>query len=117
MSNEYTLKHKDISVAVVDMNCMEIKEIINKEEFPIGVYSDNLQLTDCLFQSWYKRRTIPNNRVFADKMQYVLGMDFSEASVLAMGISLTDTFWISPAENNLQWKDVNYYDNLFNDAV
>ena len=33
------------------------------------------------------------------------------------GLSLSDQYWMKPAESNLEWKDINFFENSFSDDV
>jgi hypothetical protein len=37
----------------------------------------------------------------------------SEIRVLLYGLNLTDHYWIHNEEDNLEWKSLNFFDNIF----
>lgn len=109
------LMHKDVETAIVlqSENNIKIKEIINKEHLPIGVYNDNQILMDKLAAIWSNDRIIPNDRQNLDAIINRLGTTVSDAYVKSLGVSLTDCYWFKEENSKLRWSDVNFYDNGF----
>lgn len=111
------LMHQNIPVAQVTNNGQHILSIINKNELPVGVYSNNMILLDNLYNNWLTTRTIPNIRQNISIIQQKLRMPITEAQVKSMFVSLTDCFWIKPNDLNIKWENVNYYDNGFSEEL
>lgn len=109
------LMHKDVEVAIVlqSENNIKIKEIINKEHLPVGVYNDNSELMDKLSAIWSNDRTIPNDRDNLDEIEKNWGTTVSDTYVKSLGVSLTDCYWFKETHSRLTWKDVNFYKNGF----
>lgn len=111
------LMHKDVETAIVlqSENNIKIKEIVNKEHLPVGVYNDNQILMDKLAAIWSNDRIIPNDRQNLDAIINRLGTTVSDAYVKSLGVSLTDCYWFKEENSKLRWSDVNFYDNGFED--
>lgn len=113
-----TLMHMDTPVVDVNINSGVISSanhIYHNELLPIGTQgkTDRL-LADCL-NRWQEMRSIPNDRQGIEKILSVLGKDPIYAYEIAKGLSLTDTYWIKPVNENMKWEDVNYKRNGFSD--
>ena len=80
----YTLMHGNIPVCILSEG-MKIIEILCLKEFPLGIYSDNRGITEGRLQTWLSHRTIPNHRVFAERIRECLGYSFTEALINTHG--------------------------------
>lgn len=108
--------HKDIEVC--QLNFEGFSNIKNVNIFvdalahmPIG--SDkNLNS----FREWWSNRAIPKTRNNVKTALEKLGYEnTSEALINNLGLSLTDCYWIKPALLDINWKDVNLFNNDFED--
>ena len=98
----------------------EVTNIAIKDASYLPKTIDTSDLNNSL-KSWIENRKIPNNRRFVEKVigSYTLDekrslMDYIDVS---FGLSLNDTFWITPADAGYKWKDYNLYDNKFDEAL
>jgi len=112
---EYELRHNDDTVLLFDITenfgISKIKKIVNKEKVPIGIMKDNsLNIAD--FSAWLDSRGIPAKR---EGIPYILEKEsvqnVRELLFKNNGLGLTDHYWISEAGSDLQWKDINYFEN------
>ena len=115
----YFLMHKDIPVCIMNIDdegkmskVIQIEE--TREHFPPG---GKRNLTR--FHAWWADRAIPRTRHGAKTALQKLGYS-STSSVLVnnLALSLSDCYWIKPAEegDDLKWKDVNLFINDFVDT-
>lgn len=131
---EYVLKNKDTEVlrfgveevetlvAGSDKNITRKQEvlcdvhIINKDLLPINLDTSNIQNS---LEKWIKRRKVPNNREFVEKIvaTYEQPQKLMSYIDVSLALSLNDTYWIAPAGSNYQWKDYNLYHNEFSKAL
>ena len=69
-----------------------------------------------VLSDWFQSRGIPNNR---DKLDILMDrLNIISPSVLldkAFGLSLSDQYWIKPFTEDIKHKDINFFDNDFND--
>ncbi len=110
------LMHGNIPCAFIDIEDQKpfsFLEIINKNELPVGVYSERSLVQGALTDAWYRSRAIPDGRPGIEKILNKMGYSLAEAFLMSSGISLTDTFWIKEEVSPLSWEDVNFYDNGF----
>ena len=123
----YTLMHRELPVAVLDMNPTNgsingVKEILAAEHLPIQVRHDNLSIAADL-DKWFSGRAIPASRSgFRQNLQDLelqRGIELSSGKLLmeCCGLSLSDQYWVSPVDAPLNWKKINFYDNPFSEDV
>lgn len=117
-SSLYVLKHKDLDVAMVEINIYSGKieyvlEVYLPEELPIGCDESPRSVME-----WWESRAIPDSR---RGIQQVLS-ELEEKSNLtlmlsAYGLSLTDHYWMQPIGEEKYWKDLNFFENEFSDEL
>ena len=116
-----TLKNKDsnlIDFDLVDSGLNHYSVFIEKVYdgvFPYGLVVSNEGLL-----VWLKRRGIPKNREFVNKILESLGLSYNDLEgILRVGkaLSLNDTFWVVERGFKGLFKDYNLYENDFNRAV
>jgi hypothetical protein len=111
---KYLLKHKNIDVAIIDIDpdlyyFRKIK-LLNPGHFPYGVKAETPA-----FDEWWKSRIISISRKdvkrFIDENRL---SGVSEFALKSFGLNLTDHYWLAPKEEKaLKWEDVNFFDNSF----
>ena len=132
--SQYILKNKDIDVLSFEITKKEFKsvltddtdfsqkieniDIIKPELLPINLNLDNIELN---LNLWIKDRKIPENRQFVENIVATYSANGEEQLMdyidISLGLSLNDSFWIVPANENYQWKDFNLYQNDFSEAL
>lgn len=129
---KYILKNKDIDVLSFEVVTKEIKstlsnsinltqkieniQILNARLLPLNLNEIELNLS-----LWIKDRKIPENREFVENIVATYSENGKEQLMdyidISLGLSLNDSFWIVPANENYKWKDYNLYDNAFNETL
>ena len=118
LSGLYVLKHKDLDVAMVQIDSMTgsieyILDIYIPEELPLGCEPNGDGVKE-----WWKARAIPESRKGIRQVLNSLNEKTSESLMLsAYGLSLTDHYWMQPVEGEYYWKDLNFYENDFSDEL
>jgi len=73
---------------------------------------------DMKLKSWLESRRIAKRRVEITHLLRKLGMtDLKSFIDVSLGLTLTDTLWVKEEPSDSKWKDVNLYDNEFNEIV
>ena len=114
----FILKHKDLDVAMMKMDIRTgmieyVLSVYLPEELPAGCAPDGTGLGE-----WWKLRAIPDSRKGIRQVLSRLSEETSQSLMLsAYGLSLTDHYWIQPVGQELYWKDLNFYENNFEDEL
>lgn len=92
------------------------REVMDATRAPIGTVGRNGQgLADGL-RYWWEHRSIPASRAGMDEKLRRLGLeDPSQIPFQNLGLSLSDQYWICPSGESLNWSDLNYFDNSFDE--
>lgn len=129
----YLLKNKDKTIAkflyIQEQNLSPQGEkiltenIINTIIYDKFLLPKNLNInleTNEAIKEWIKKRKAPKNRTFIDKIKESYNDNSLMATInISFGLSLNDSFWILPKENekNIKWKDHNLYENSFDKTL
>lgn len=114
----YVLKHKDLDVAMVQIDSISgkidyILDIYLPEELPIGCGEDGSGVIE-----WWESRAIPDSRRGIQQVLNYLNEKSNLSLMLsAYGLSLTDHYWMQPIGEELYWKNLNFFENSFSDEL
>ena len=119
----YMLMHKNFAVTelVFDETTGSIIKsgtVYDKDRLPVGVVERNGKADRFSLNEWWRNRSIPNTRQGIKEALYALKI--SNPQVLAVrsyGFSLSDAYWILPESSNINWYELNYYENLFSGDI
>lgn len=88
--------------------------VVNQGNLPFGCLDNTGAFRRTRLESWLADRAIPALRPNARKRLSQAGIaSESELLALGFGLGLSDQYWIKPAESDVAWADVNYFDNGF----
>lgn len=119
---KYLLKNKDTVIAIVNFvpeanAFISIDEWINPNFAPITIKNsiDKKYLNPLKeLNNWYQNRGIPQYRDELNDLLVKLNVDnISELKRNSYALSLSDQYWFHPIEENIEWKDVNFFTNDF----
>ncbi len=116
------LMHKNIIVAKLDIDddtgfINKVYEVVEPDHFPIGAYIKGMVEKNVL-NDWWVDRSIPASRSGVTKALDVLGVQSTKALLVkCFGLSLSDQYWIKPDDKDLEWKDINFFDNVFSEDI
>lgn len=119
---KYILMHKEIPVCEINISdasfsIENIGKLYNPEHIPLGL-SDNDKINIIKFNKWYKSRSIPASRQGLAEALDLIGITHQDELILkCYGLSLSDQYWFKPDSLDLQWKDINFFYNDFNEDV
>lgn len=117
------LLNKD--VVVLEMEYIEqvhavsgIVRVIEPEYAPPSCIGPNgaIGLSDVAW--WWNHRGIPASRPRLGQLLESVGLDDARELVeRAMGLSLSDRYWVRPKGSGLTWAEVNFFDNDYSDDL
>ena len=105
---EYNTKYNTIE---------KIYDIYNIEYAPLSVYNANKNISKNLVaevNKWFRNRGIPSWRKNIEKL--LENLNFSTTEELlnkAYALSLSDQYWIKEQDSQIEWKDINFFENDF----
>ena len=119
----YMLMHKCFAVAelVFDESTGSIIKtgtVYDRDRLPVGVTERNGKADRFLLNEWWRNRSIPDTRQGIKDALYALEINNTQVLPLrSYGLSLSDSYWILPESSNINWYDLNFFDNAFSEDV
>ena len=119
----YTLIHKNIPVADLTLDeatgsIQRIDALLHGEHLPVGVSVRHGAADRAALNDWWEDRSIPASRSGVREALETLGVASSKLLLTrCYGLSLSDHYWIKPANSELTWHDVNFFENPFSEDV
>lgn len=123
---KYTLMHKNIPVADIEIDdelgvITGIDKVIAKEHLPVGVLHPlhHKETVDkAALNHWWSGRSIPASRMGINDALDTIGVYNTQILVTkCLGLSLSDHYWVKPADSDMSWESVNFFDNDFSDDM
>lgn len=119
-ASRHTLMNADYEIASVVYDIalddpLSVEEVLDPSRVPLGVLTAGGRPKKRELNDWWRHRSIPGSRPGLDAKLLSLGLDSpSNLAVRSMGLSLSDCYWLRPADSpHLVWDDVNFFDNPF----
>lgn len=118
-----TLLHKRIAVADITLDdatgtIQKIQKVYAPEHLPVGISVRGGVVDRASLNEWWTDRAIPASR--SGVRQALETLHISSAKLLltrCFGLSLSDQYWIRPDNAQIEWDDVNFFDNSFSDDI
>lgn len=124
MSNVYNLKlYDDILVTFsLEEKGLEglVVEILSFDENKKQFLPINMELTAKGIIKWLSNRVIPKNRAFVDEILKAFGLSVNDTKGIidiCLGLSLNDSYWVTPVEFDGKFADYNLFENPFSEAL
>lgn len=114
---EYVLMHRNVPV----MDCIFENDTLlrgvrihNMLHVPVGVTNVLGRVENRRLRMWWNRRHVGRDRVNWDYIKSILHCDGPDILArIAYGCSLSDQYWIKPAESDILFEDVSFFSNEF----
>lgn len=116
---EYVLMNKNnpLCKIIIDNENFIIEKIsevyANKTLFPIGVDVINNIPQKKSLAKWWANRAIPGSRIGANSFERRYNIKLAALPFKNYGLSLSDQYWIRPINEDIEWKDINFFQNNF----
>lgn len=112
----YYLMHKDDKVALLEIYehtaYIENYKVLQKEIMPIFI--EDIKT----FNEWWRDRSIPRDRDGAEEILKCNNVLSSEVFLLKnLALNLSDCYWVKPINMDVSFKDVNFYENDFDNLT
>ena len=118
-----TLMHKRIPVAELELDdvsgfIQKIGAVYAPEHLPVGVPIRQGRVDRAGLNDWWTERSIPASRSGVREALETLEITNTKMLLVrCLGLSLSDQYWILPDGANLQWEQINFFDNPFSDDI
>ena len=124
MSNVYNLKLYDDVLVTFSLEGKGLEGLVaeiksfdqgKKQLLPI-----NMALTAKGIIKWLSNRVIPKNRAFVDAILKTFGLSVNDTKGIidvCLGLSLNDSYWVTPVEFDGKFADYNLFENPFSEAL
>ena len=94
----------------------KILKTLETDYAPIGIKDYKMGLSRKLFNDWWRNRAIPASRSNFREILEQLNISTSvELLERCYGLSLSDQYWVMPEKSQIQWKDINFFENSFSE--
>lgn len=124
MSNVYHLKlYDDILVTfTLEKKGLEglVVEVLSYDENKKHLLPINMELTAKGIIKWLSNRVIPKNRAFVDEILKTFGLSVNDTKGIidiCLGLSLNDSYWVTPVEFEGKFADYNLFEKPFSEAL
>lgn len=124
MSNVYNLKlYDDILVTfTLEEKGLEglVVEVLYYDESKKHLLPINMELTAKGIIKWLSNRVIPKNRAFVDEILKTFGLSVNDTKGIidiCLGLSLNDSYWVTPVEFDGKFADYNLFEKPFSEAL
>ena len=124
MSNVYHLKLYDEILLTFSLEEKGLEgltaEIQYINEDRKSLFPVNLTVTNEGIVKWLAKRVIPKNRAFVDEILKGFGLSVNDTKGIidiCLGLSLTDSYWVTPIEFSGTFAEYNLFENPFSEAL
>lgn len=119
----YTLMHKDIEVGALFLDettgaIQKIDTLYEEPHLPLGVAVKNEIADRSALNAWWLDRSIPASRSGVRRALEILNLANTKMLLTRnFGLSLSDQYWIRPQGSDVQWGDINFFENPFSEDI
>lgn len=120
---QYTLMHKNIPTIDILINdnfgyIEKTGPVLSAEHLPIGIPCKDNMVNEYELNSWWSGRSIPASREGINQLLYAMNIiNTKNLLTRCMGLSLSDQYWIKPAGSDIEWSEVNFFENPFSEDM
>ncbi len=117
------LMHKRVPVAEIELDdvsgfIQKIGAVYAPEHLPVSVTIRQGRVDRAGLNDWWTERSIPASRSGVREALETLEITNTKMLLVrCLGLSLSDQYWILPDGANLQWEQINFFDNPFSDDI
>lgn len=120
---QYVLMHKITAVMEIEIDessaaILKTGQIFNPAHIPVGISVSGGRPDRRSLNEWWTGRAIPASRSGIRDALEILNIPYTQMLLTkCYGLSLSDQYWINPADNPLEWERVNFFSNPFSEDV
>jgi len=96
----------------------KILRLIHPEYAPLGIIEYKTGITRKALNNWWKDRAIPASRSRFKEVMAEMDLHSSiELLERCFGLSLSDPYWVKEETANVNWGDINFFENDFSEDM
>lgn len=120
---DYQLMHKQVPVLSFSLDSetsaiLRIGKIERPEHVPVGIPVRKGVVDRAALNAWWQGRAIPASRQGIHRALEEMSVPSTHALLeKCMGLSLSDQYWVRPADADLQWSQINFFEHPFSEDV
>lgn len=120
---EYTLMHKDIPVLTMELDeatssVQKICTVYRPAHLPLGTAAKHGIVDRAALNRWWIDRSIPASRSGVRRALETLDIPNTQMLLTrCFGLSLSDQYWVRPQGSDLQWSQINFFENPFSEDI
>lgn len=97
---------------------LKILKVLESDYAPLGIKDYKMGVSRKLFNDWWRNRAIPASRSnFREILEHLNISTSVELLERCYGLSLSDQYWVMPEKSQIQWKDINFFENSFSEDI
>lgn len=122
-NNRFILKHNELPVLEIELDdatgfIAKVGKSFDEQHIPIGVPLKKGKIDRMALNEWWRGRAIPASRDGIREALEELNVTTTQKLVdKSFGLSLSDQYWICPADSDLEWAELNFFHNDFLEDV
>lgn len=120
---QYRLMHKNISVADLELDAASggissVGMVYEKTHVPVGISVKKGKIDRGELNAWWQGRAIPASRQgIWEALEQLNVADPRFLPDKCLGLSLSDQYWVCPVGSDIQWEQINFFENPFSEDV
>ena len=92
--------------------------LYNPEHLPVAVGYKKGIVDRAALNEWWTDRSIPASRSGVKEALETLNVPNTKLLISrCYGLSLSDQYWVKPQNADLEWKNINFFDNPFSEDI
>ena len=117
------LMNKNMPVVELELDddtatILKVLKTYELDFLPVGIDAKSGIPNKKELNEWWFGRSIPASRSGIRTALEKLNIQHSEQLLLkCYGLSLSDQYWMKPMDSELEWININFFDNNFSDAL
>lgn len=117
------LMNKNVPVVELELDddtatILKIEKNYELDFLPVGIDAKTGIPNKKELNEWWFGRSIPASRSGIRTALDKLGIQYSQQLLLkCYGLSLSDQYWMKPVDSELEWKNINFFENAFSEDV
>lgn len=121
LKTNYIIKHDDVDVCIISFNIdfriEKVVQVLNDEHLPPYILSSK-EKNIYKYDEWFGGRTVsPNREGIQEILKKYNARNARELLLKNYALSLYDHYWVCPENENIKWKEINFFENKFKEEA